>query len=69
LSEQADGANNISLRNNNDRQTRHERNLHVQQSNLAMRQKGVHCMTIKIFNSLPDYLSVLVHDKKQFIKK
>jgi hypothetical protein len=34
-----------------------------------MRQKGVHCMCIKILNSLPDYLSVLVHDKKQFIKE
>jgi hypothetical protein len=52
-----------------ERQTRHERNLHVQQSHLAMRQKGVHCMSIKIFNSLPDYLSVLVYDKKQFIKE
>jgi hypothetical protein len=34
-----------------------------------MRQKGVHCMSIKIFNSLPDYLSDLVYDKKQFIKE
>jgi uncharacterized protein with ParB-like and HNH nuclease domain len=34
-----------------------------------MRQKGVHCMSIKIFNSLPDYFSVLVYDKKQFIKE
>jgi hypothetical protein len=25
-------------------------------------------MSIKIFNSLPDYLIDLVHDKKQFIK-
>jgi hypothetical protein len=34
-----------------------------------MRQKGVQCMSIKIFNSLPDYLSDLVYDKKQFIKE
>jgi hypothetical protein len=26
-------------------------------------------MSIKIFNSLPDYLIDLVHDKKQFIKE
>jgi hypothetical protein len=52
-----------------ERRTRHERNLHVQQSHLAMRQKGVHCMSIKIFNSLPDYLSDLIYDKKQFIKE
>jgi hypothetical protein len=45
------------------RSTRHGRNLHVPQSHLAMRQKGVHCMSIKIFNSLPDYLIDLVHDK------
>jgi hypothetical protein len=34
-----------------------------------MRQKGVHCMSIKIFNSLPDYLTDLVYDKKQFIQE
>jgi hypothetical protein len=34
-----------------------------------MRQKGVHCRSIKIFNSLPDYLIDLVHDKKQFVKE
>jgi hypothetical protein len=34
-----------------------------------MRQKGVHCMGIKIFNSMPDYLIDLAHDKKQFIKE
>jgi hypothetical protein len=45
------------------RPTRHERNLHVPQSHLAMRQKGVHCISIKIFSSLPDYLIDLVHDK------
>ena len=52
-----------------ERPTRHERNLHVLQSHLAMSQKGVHCMSIKIFNSLPDYLTYLVHDKKQFINE
>jgi hypothetical protein len=42
-------------------------NLHVPQSHLAMRQKGVHCMGIQIYNSLPVYLTDLLHDKKQFI--
>jgi hypothetical protein len=45
------------------RSTRHGRNLHFPQSHLAVRQKGVHCMSIKIFNSLPDYLIDLGHDK------
>jgi hypothetical protein len=26
-------------------------------------------MSIKIFNSLPDYITDLVHDKKQFVKE
>jgi hypothetical protein len=34
---------------------------------LAMRQKGVYYMSVKIFNSLPDYLIKLIHDKNQFI--
>jgi hypothetical protein len=45
--------------------TRHRRNLHAPQSHLAMRQKGVYYMSVNIFNSLPDYLIDLVHDKKQ----
>jgi hypothetical protein len=49
--------------------TRYERNLHVPQPHLAMRQKGVYYMSVKTFNSLPDYLIDLVHDKKQFIEK
>jgi hypothetical protein len=45
------------------------RNLHVPKSHLAIRQKGVYYMSVNIFNSLPDYLTDLVHDKKQFIGK
>jgi hypothetical protein len=48
-----------------ERTTRHGRNLHILQPHLTVRQKGVHCMSIKIFNSLPDYLIVLAHDRKQ----
>jgi hypothetical protein len=51
------------------RSTRYGRNLHVLQSHLVVRQKVVHCMSIKIFNSQPDYLIDLVHDKIQFIKE
>jgi hypothetical protein len=49
--------------------TRHRRNLHVLQSHLAMRQKKVHYMSVKIFNSLPASLIDLVRDEKQFIRK
>ncbi|PNF22769.1 hypothetical protein B7P43_G06670 [Cryptotermes secundus] len=49
--------------------TRQVRNLHVPQSHLTKRQKGVYCMSVKVFNSLPDFLIELVHDKKQFIEK
>jgi hypothetical protein len=47
--------------------TRHGRNLHVPQLHLAMRQKWVYYMSVKIFNSLSDYLIKLIHDKNQFI--
>jgi hypothetical protein len=43
--------------------TRRGRNLHVPQSHLAMRQKGVYQMSVKIVNGLPDYLIDLIHDK------
>jgi hypothetical protein len=46
--------------------TRHRRNLPVLQAHLAMRQKGVHYMSVKIFNSLSAYLIHLVQDEKQF---
>jgi hypothetical protein len=49
--------------------TRHGRNLHVPESHLAKRRKGVYYMSLKIFNSLPNYIIDLVHDKKQFMKK
>jgi hypothetical protein len=35
--------------------TKHRSNLHVLQSHLSLRQKGVHCMSVQIFNSLPKY--------------
>jgi hypothetical protein len=34
-----------------------------------MSQKGVYYMSVKIFNSLPNYLIELVYDKKQFMKE
>jgi hypothetical protein len=49
--------------------TWHGWNLHDPQSHLAMRQKGVYYMGVKSCNSLPDYWTDLVHDKKQFIGK
>jgi hypothetical protein len=50
-------------------ETRHKGNLHVFQSHPLLRQKGVHYMSINIFNSLPTYVRDLVHDGKQFIGK
>jgi hypothetical protein len=44
---------------------RHGRNLHVLQSHLAMRRKGVYYMSVKFFISLPYYLIKLIHDKNQ----
>jgi hypothetical protein len=41
----------------------------VPQSHLAKRQKGVYYMSVKFFNSLPNYLIDLVYDKKQFMEK
>jgi hypothetical protein len=52
-----------------ERMTRHGRNLNILQSHLTMRQKGVHCMSLNIFNSLPDYLIDLAHDRKLFLKE
>jgi hypothetical protein len=46
--------------------TRHRGNLHVLQSHLSLRQKGVHYMNVKIFNSLPKFL---VGDENQFTGK
>jgi hypothetical protein len=48
--------------------TRHRRNLHVPQSHLAKRQTGVYYMSVKLFNSLPNYLLDLVHDKNSYKK-
>jgi hypothetical protein len=49
--------------------TRYRGNLHVLQTHLAIRQKGVHYMSVKIFNSLPTYVIDSVQDEKQFIGK
>jgi hypothetical protein len=43
-----------------DQATRHRGNLHVLQSHLVLRQKGVRYMSINIFNSLPTYVRDLV---------
>jgi hypothetical protein len=42
---------------------RHGRNLHILQSHLAVRQKGVCYISLKTFNSLPEYLIDVVRDK------
>jgi hypothetical protein len=34
-----------------------------------MSQKGVYYTSVKIFNSMPNYLIDLVHAKKQFMKE
>jgi hypothetical protein len=52
-----------------DKTTRHRGNLHVLQSHLAIRQKGVYYMCAKIFNSLPSYVRDLVQDRKLFLGK
>jgi hypothetical protein len=49
--------------------TRLKGNLHVLQSHLTIRQKGVHYMSVKIFNSLPAFLIDSVRDEQQFIGK
>jgi hypothetical protein len=49
--------------------TKHRGNLHVLQSHLTIRQKGVHYMSVKIFNSLPTFIIDSVRDEKQFIRK
>jgi hypothetical protein len=52
-----------------DQATRHRGNLNLLQSHLLLRQKGVHYLSINIFNSLPTYVRYLVQDGKQFIGK
>jgi hypothetical protein len=52
-----------------DKTTIHKGNLHVLQSHLAIRQKGVYYMRIKIFNSLPSHVRNLVQDRKLFLGK
>jgi hypothetical protein len=52
-----------------DKTLRHKGNLHVLQSHLAIRQKGVYYMCVKIFNSLPSYVIDLVQDRKLFLGK
>jgi hypothetical protein len=36
---------------------------------LRWAKKGFITMSVKIFNSLPNYLIDLIHDKKQFMKE
>jgi hypothetical protein len=52
-----------------DKTTRHRVNLHVIQSHLAIRQKAVYYMCVKIFNSLPSYVRDLEQDRKLFLGK
>jgi len=41
--------------------------LHKPTANPTLYQKGVHCMSTKIFNGLPEYTPLLVQDRKCFI--
>jgi hypothetical protein len=52
-----------------DKTTRHRGNLHVLQSHLAIRQKGVYYMCVKIFNSQHFHVRDLVQDRKLFLGK
>jgi hypothetical protein len=52
-----------------DKLTRNRGNLHVPQSHLSNRQKGVHYMSVKNFNSLPKFLADLLMDETLFVGK
>jgi hypothetical protein len=49
--------------------TRNRGNLHVLQSHLSIRQKGVHYMSVKIFNSLPKLLVDLLEDGTMSVER
>jgi hypothetical protein len=49
--------------------TRNRGNLHVLQSRLSIRQKGVHYMSVKIFSSLPKFLVDLLEDGTMFVER
>jgi hypothetical protein len=49
--------------------TRNRGNLHVLQSCLSIRQKGIHYMSVKIFNSLPKFLIDLLEDGTMFVER
>jgi hypothetical protein len=44
-------------------------NLHVLQSHLSIRQKGVHYVSVKIFNSLSKFLVDLLEDETMFVER
>jgi len=46
---------------------RYKLHLHSFAYNLKPYQKGVYCMSINIFNELPEYIAELVVDEKCFI--
>jgi hypothetical protein len=43
--------------------------LHVPQTNLSLYQRGVYCMSVKIFDKLPRYIVNSIENKKQFVGK
>jgi hypothetical protein len=49
--------------------TRNTGNLHVLQSHLSVRQKGVRYMSVKIFNSLPKFLVDLLEDETMVVER
>jgi hypothetical protein len=46
--------------------TRYTNNFHCLSSNLTTFQKGSYYFGIKVFNSLPPSMKILVHDTKEF---
>jgi hypothetical protein len=45
---------------------RQSTNLHLPQENLAIYQKGVYCLGIKIYNSLPSNIKNVSNNPKKF---
>jgi hypothetical protein len=53
----------------NNRLTWNRGNLYVLQSHLSLRQKRIHYMSVKIFNTLPKIIVDSVGDENQFTGK
>jgi hypothetical protein len=49
--------------------TRHRTKLHKPQARLKLYQQSLYYNCINIYNHLPDYLAVLISDKKLFLQQ